>query len=348
MPASIRDRSSRFVLSHSSRAICSIDRSWSSVRVASSISVEPSSLYMRSAAIGVRSSWLTSATNSRSRSRSASSMRSVPDSRSAMTLNWWPSSSISSTPDGTARSSSSPWPRLRAIPRRRLIGHRHPARRDDPGDERDEQGQPPAEEEGAADLVEGLGAAGERVAHHDQVGGLRSVGQGHRDRGPRRLDSRVAPEALGPEPIHVRGRGRDHRPALLVDDRHRRVEGAGGELGDPRDDDGVAQLGGHDDVLAAHCSPTRFTWSRRRMPVESAANLDALLGLLGEVAREDLGDRDAGHDQADQRHQRHDQHEPDIETLEQRSGAARVEALPARRGRRLGRLSLRRRHTRRP
>ena len=77
---------------------------------------------MRSAAIGVRSSWLTSATNSRSRSRSASSIRSVAERRSAITLNWAASSSISSTPDGGTRSSSCPWAIRLATPRRRLIG----------------------------------------------------------------------------------------------------------------------------------------------------------------------------------------------------------------------------------
>ena len=77
---------------------------------------------MRSAAIGVRSSWLTSATNSRSRSRSASSMRKVPDSRSAITLNWAASSSTSSTPDAVARSSRSPWATRPATPRSRWIG----------------------------------------------------------------------------------------------------------------------------------------------------------------------------------------------------------------------------------
>ncbi len=107
MPASMRDRSRRFVLNHSSRLIWAMELSRNSVRVASSTSPSCwSSVYRRSAAIGVRSSWLTSATNSRSRSRSASSMRRVPARRSAMMLNCWPSSSISSTPDGSARSSS--------------------------------------------------------------------------------------------------------------------------------------------------------------------------------------------------------------------------------------------------
>ena len=123
IPASMRERSSRLVLSHSSRPICSVDRSRNSARVASSTWPSIwSSVYTLSAAIGVRSSWLTSATNSRSRSRSASSMRSVPASRSAMTLNCAASSSTSSTPDAVARSSSSPWARRLATPRSRLIG----------------------------------------------------------------------------------------------------------------------------------------------------------------------------------------------------------------------------------
>ena len=109
MPVSIRDRSRRLLLIHSRRRICSLERSRNSARVAASTS--PSrwrSVNVRSAAIGVRSSWLTSAMNSRSRSRSARITDSVRSSWSAMALNWLPSASTSAISAGSTRSARLP------------------------------------------------------------------------------------------------------------------------------------------------------------------------------------------------------------------------------------------------
>ena len=177
-------------------------------------------MYRRSAAIGVRSSWLTSATNSRSRSRSASTCRSVPDRRSAMTLNCWPSSSISSDarpcrslvelalghPPGDA---SQPGDRDRQAPRG-----------DHAGDEGRRERQQAGTDERAAELFERRLTRRVQVADDDLVADLLAVRQLEHHPSPGRPDLGVEPQPLRLECVRVHWRlVRDLR-AEVVDDRH--------------------------------------------------------------------------------------------------------------------------------
>ena len=103
-PESSFDSSSRFWASQSSRSICWPLDSRNSSR-ASGSSAAPSrssSLNVRRAASGVRSSCETSARKSRLRSRSRRMISTLSSSRSAMALNWTASSAISDEPARTS------------------------------------------------------------------------------------------------------------------------------------------------------------------------------------------------------------------------------------------------------
>ena len=125
-PESSFESSSRFWASQSSRSSWARLVSRNSARAVGS-SAAPSvrsSLNVRSAAIGVRSSCETSARNSRLRSRSRRMISMLSWSRSAIALNWRPSSDSSIGPssiasDGTRRAKSpSARSRLASVSRR--------------------------------------------------------------------------------------------------------------------------------------------------------------------------------------------------------------------------------------
>ena len=112
-PESSFESSSRFWASQSSRSICWPLDSRNSAR-ASGSSAAPSlssSLNVRRAASGVRSSCETSARKSRLRSRSRRMISTLSWSRSAIALNWTASSAISDDP---ARTSSGGTRRVRS------------------------------------------------------------------------------------------------------------------------------------------------------------------------------------------------------------------------------------------
>ena len=99
-PESSFDSSRRFVASQSRRSICWRLDSRNSVRVSGSVAApsRSSSLNVRSAAIGVRSSCETSARKSRLRSRSRRMISTLSPRRAAIMLNWRDSSASSVAP----------------------------------------------------------------------------------------------------------------------------------------------------------------------------------------------------------------------------------------------------------
>ena len=188
-PESSFESSSRFWASQSSRSSWTAEESRNSARAAGSSPAGPwsSSTKVRMAAIGVRSSWLTSARKSRLRSRSRRMMSTLSSSRSAIWLNWRGQRPQLQGPrrelvGGDTREVRSPSARRREASVSRVIGRREAVgeeRGHEDGDHErgrgHDQQQPGDGGEGVARLVYGFDSS---TTDAPVRGGVRPPGRG--------------------------------------------------------------------------------------------------------------------------------------------------------------------------